>query len=109
MACTSGREDSAVHDALFDLFKSDASITSPLLSRGGQIAFGRHESSVYVFPESSIGYLLVCTRLPQIRSEMRFVSTSVKGRGRRLCSGIMRRRPMIHVKYFRSPSRLLHS
>ena len=43
-------DDEALRQSLVDLFAKNHTILDPLIKRGGQIGFGRHESSVAVFP-----------------------------------------------------------
>jgi hypothetical protein len=42
--------DEALRQSMEEVFAANHSILDPLIKRGGQIAFGRHESSVAVFP-----------------------------------------------------------
>ncbi len=53
ISSTSQWDDLTLRSALLDLFSRDESLGLPLTSRGGQIAFGPHESTVTVFPEQS--------------------------------------------------------
>lgn len=43
-------DDEALRRSFEKLFAADPSILDPLVKRGGRIAFGRHESSIAVFP-----------------------------------------------------------
>lgn len=49
---STGWSSKGLREAMFAYFDSNKAIVSPIISRGGWIAFGEHESSVSVFPSA---------------------------------------------------------
>lgn len=69
-------DDEALRRSIEELFAADHSILDPLVKRGGQIAFGRHESSVAVFPRLDRPQASSCYYELHVASQSNHVETS---------------------------------
>lgn len=71
-----GADDAALCKSLEELFAANRSHLDSFLQRGGQIAFGRHESSVAVFPQTKRQPAADCYYELHVASQSNHVETS---------------------------------
>jgi hypothetical protein len=69
-------DDEVLRRSIEELFAADPSILDPLIKRGGQIAFGRHESSVAVFPPPDRPEVSTCYYELDVASQSNHVEAS---------------------------------
>jgi hypothetical protein len=69
-------DDEALRRSIEELFAADRSILDPLIKRRGQIAFGRHESCVAVFPRLDRPQASSCYYELYVASQSNHVETS---------------------------------
>ncbi len=68
--------DEALRRSFEELFAADPSILDPFVKRGGRIAFGRHESSIAVFPRLDRPQSSRCFYELHVASQSNHVETS---------------------------------